>query len=492
MTFSGGHTDSKSVVVKLRRSKSSRFNFTGLLSVAALSLTLTAGVNVAAFSGDLGNRTPAPWTGPVPKAKCGPHDRIETALQGQLTLAERESGASLRPYNCNLELIGQFSGEGAEWQMAWFGDCAYYDTKNTPAQVHPGTVVVDVSNPWYPYATKYLDDPSMAEPWESLKVNDRRQLLGGVQANNGSGDQPGFALYDLSRDCRDPQLLASINLPVPVRGHAGAFAPDGRTYYGTQVAVSFYAIDIADPKNPRFITNWAPADRVGAPHDISVSEDGNRMYVAQPGGVLIQNTNGLVIIDISDIQNRVPNPQPKVISTLFWPDGGAAQEPKSITIGGKPFILFTDELPTSGLGGAGAKASCAQGLPPFGFARLIDISDEKNPVLAAKLMLEVHDPKNCAAVLNDSTDIFIYDSHYCTVDDPQNASLAFCAYFQSGIRIFDISNPYRPREIAYYKPGGIGTANRPGSALSAIVALGQNTHPGLVIIGNFHPRRSAR
>jgi len=68
--------------------------------------------------------------GPVPKANCGPNDRVETALQGQTTLADRLSGQSERAYNCNLELVGQFQGEGSKWQLASFDDCAYYGQFN--------------------------------------------------------------------------------------------------------------------------------------------------------------------------------------------------------------------------------------------------------------------------------------------------------------------------------------------------------------------------
>src|SRR4051794_20254556 len=71
-------------------------------------------------------RAAAPYTGILPRANCGANDRIETGLQGQTTVAERQSGASKTPYNCNLELVGQFTGEGANYQMAWYDNCAYY------------------------------------------------------------------------------------------------------------------------------------------------------------------------------------------------------------------------------------------------------------------------------------------------------------------------------------------------------------------------------
>src|SRR5258706_16007721 len=86
--------------------------------------------------------------GPVPKAQCGPSNRTESGLQGQTTSKERASGDSERGYNCNLELIGQFRGEGAFSQdgPSYFGHCAYMATENNPRQAHPGIVVIDVSN----------------------------------------------------------------------------------------------------------------------------------------------------------------------------------------------------------------------------------------------------------------------------------------------------------------------------------------------------------
>ncbi len=66
----------------------------------------------------------------VPKAICGPEDHTESGLQGQTTVDERSSGDSERAYNCNLELVGEYRGEGAYSQdgPAYDGDCAYYGT----------------------------------------------------------------------------------------------------------------------------------------------------------------------------------------------------------------------------------------------------------------------------------------------------------------------------------------------------------------------------
>jgi hypothetical protein len=81
-------------------------------------------------------------------------------------------------------------------------------------------------------------------------------------------------------------------------------------------------------------------------------------------------------------------------------------------------------------------------------------------------MLEVHDPANCSKVEPDTNfqDVTGYSAHYCSPDNPANAQYLACSYWESGVRVFDIRDPYRPKEIAYYKAPATGTANLPGSS----------------------------
>ena len=148
-----------------------------IATVALLGLLLNTSILLAA------NADPIPWTGPVPKADCGRWDWTESGLQGQTTPWERESGDSEGGYNCNLELVGQFQGEGAKSQggPAYFDHCAYYGTNNNALQQHRGVVVIDASDPGHPRATTYLDDPVMLDPHETPKHNVRRKLLAGAQ-----------------------------------------------------------------------------------------------------------------------------------------------------------------------------------------------------------------------------------------------------------------------------------------------------------------------
>ena len=439
--------------------------------VGAFAIAAVASLGLSLSSSTAGEKSePVPWTKPVPRAECSPGDRTESGLQGQTTPAERFSGHSQGGYNCNLELVGQYRGEGTWSQKgpAYLDDCAYYGTDSNASMQHRGVTVVDASDPRNPRATAYLDDTSsMLDPHENLKSNERRRLLAGAQR-----DGPGFALYDLSADCRFPVRTADIQL-TGSRGHMGGFAPDGLTYYVGQtnrgIGGIMAIVDTTDPSNPKHLLNWQFLGD-GRPHDVNVSKDGTRLYSGQPG--TFGNTgssigpNGLVILDVSDVQNRLANPQIRIVSRLFWADSGQAEQMLPITIKGRRYIISTDE--SGGQGGVGGfPAACARGAHPYGFAQLIDIGDESNPRLVSRLMLEASVNANCQQQLSDPPDVGgarpDYSGERCTVDRESNATMAACGYRDAGLRVFDIRDPYRPKEIAYYKPGAARTAFLPGS-----------------------------
>jgi len=450
----------------------------------------------------------------VPKPHCGPHDSPETALQGQVPAALRAAG--FKGFNCNLELIGQSRGDGGNWQTTEFRDrdrphwfdrwgrwhghkdervCGYHGTAS-PALSGPranlGVPVLDLTDPRHPTPTAHLTTTSMLDPWESLKVNERRQLLAADNGQNGGGG-PEVDIYDISDDCRYPQLLASLpvgtgtdgGLVAPVVGHEGSFAPDGLTYYGGDLRnLQYYAVDTTDPTAPKLLSTWKPG--IANVHGMSISDDGKRGYFVSLGGLsgspsdltnpAVPATNGLLIYDLSEIQKRKPNPQAKLIGSVLWKDGSVAQHTINVKIRGKPYIIFVDEGGSGGISSpAQEAAACAAGLPPFPMARIIDIGDEKNPKIVTRIMTEVHDPANCSKVLPDlvGLSIFTYGTHYCSVDNRHDATTLVCGMFNSGIRVYDIRDPLRVKEIAYYNPAGVttlsGGSNHP---------LGNNFVPG--------------
>ena len=401
----------------------------------------------------------------VPKPTCRSTDKTESGLDGQTTAAEVDAGLNTQGFNCNTDLVGQFQGEGASWQLTAWKTCAYFDQAKNPAETTPGTVVLDVSDPSNPVPTVYLNDVAMNDPWESLKVNPTRQLLGGDQGTYGAPG-PGFSIYDISADCAHPVHNSTVNITGSL-GHTGQWAPDGKTYYITTIAqtsASLLAVDTSDPTNPVGIAIYTPpADVSPVFHDLEFSADGKTAYV----GTIAQGPmNGLVVLDVSDVQDRVANPEIRLITNFTWDDGSTvSQNALPITIAGKPYILFTDE---SGSAGGGTCSTAGNIIYSYGVPRLIDISNPASPVTISKLDMEVSDIANCAASLEvpgtaSGAPLFGASCHYCNVDNVDDAKLAACNCFTAGLRIFDIHDPANPKEVGYYKAPAQGLKLLPGS-----------------------------
>lgn len=404
---------------------------------------------------------PPVFEGPVPEAKCGKGSRPETGLQGQVPLADRKSGRSTKGYRCNLELVGRYQGQGSSWVSQSYRDCAYISTRFPNFSRSPGVQVLDVSDPSNPELVGTLTSPAMLAPWETLKVNPKRGLLAAVTAAQPSGVGAAFFdVYDIKSDCRHPRLLNSVsntNLSVPANtfGHEGNWAHDGKTYWSASALGGLVtAIDVSDPVRPRIV--YVGRTSFGN-HGLSLSSDGNRLYVAQvalPGSEPLQG-NGLQIFDVSQVQARKADPQIEEVSLLTWPDGAGGQHAVPVTYNGRPYLIFVDELKQ-------------------GAARIIDISDEEEPRVVSKLKLEIHLPEDAAEreADNDGVRVFQYDAHYCAVDKQTDPTALACGYFESGVRVFDIRDPREPREIAYFNPPAQAGKNlRLGSSEHAVNPL---------------------
>lgn len=403
------------------------------------------------------------FEGPVGRADCGAGSRPEMGLAGQVPIADRDSGRSADGYTCNLETVGVFDEaegfEGAEWQMAAYGDCAYYSTKLSGGQEKRGTIVLDVSDRANPRFSTNLTSPAMLDSWESLRVHEGRGLLAATFAADLEG--PGFFdVYDVSEDCAHPKLLSSTQFPGV--GHEGNFAPDGRTYYATPGIMpgTVAAIDISEPTAPEIVGSFAMTSSL---HGLGLSPDGSRLYLAHPnedslvsGTVTFSDSitghNGVGIYDASSIQDRSAEPKLRLLGKVTWDDGQDVQHITPFTQNGTPYLLAVDELHNGG-------------------PRVIDASDESNPRVVSKLKLEIQMPENRDLAHRETVGYKTenggqfplgYNSHYCSLDRPVDPSIVACSNFQSGLRVFDIRDLGAPREIGYYNAGGDGV-RRPGS-----------------------------
>lgn len=277
----------------------------------------------------------------TPRATCGPGALPEPDMQGRVP-----GGAAPEGYTCNITQIGHHGATGG-YKALRFTDsagreCAYYDTTllfptnalTLSADPSVGVAVLDMSDPAHPVQTDTLTTPAMLTPHESLELNERRGLLAAVMGNPTA--YPGVIdIYDLNEDCRHPKLQSS--LPVGLLGHESGFAPDGRTFYATSIGTGqITAVDVTNPKLP--VPLWVGDYHS---HGLTLSDDGTRAYVAA-------QDVGVIILDVSEIQHRKPDPQVREISRLSWDTLTIPQVALPVTIGGTPYLVEIDEFSNEG------------------------------------------------------------------------------------------------------------------------------------------------
>jgi hypothetical protein len=407
----------------------------------------------------------------VPTAVCGPGSSPEGDVQGRTPKADYDSGRYLQGYLCNTAEVSHAGTTGGFKTLRYTDPaghtCAFYDSSqltspdalvsNTLNGQGNGVVVLDMADPAHPVKTANLTSLAMLAPHESLLVNQRRGLLVGVLGTAATA--PGaLSVYDVRTDCRHPKLLSQSL--AGILGHETGFAPDGKTLYVSSTIFTLVAVDLTDPTKPRTIFVQPNVQY----HGMRVSDDGRTLYAAhigQPSPGLITGA-GLRILDVSQIQDRVPNPKVTVLSDLTWHGSSIPQVAEPFTRDGHAYVLEVDEF---------VDLYSFSGLTdlvhsPVGAARIINVDDPRHPFQVSDIRLQVHQPAEHAGDERQdpgaSSPLGGYAGHYCSMPTRDNPRIAACSMIGSGLRIFDISDVQHPKEVGYFnKPAKTG-----GSAFS--------------------------
>ena len=379
----------------------------------------------------------------TPDAKCGPGAMPEKT-QGRVPAADYSNGRAAKGYFCNAKEVGHIGDTGGfktfRYVDAHQHVCAFYDgTLLFPTSLAHnantgGTHVLDMSNPAHPVETDTLRTPAMDSPHESLALNAKRGILAAGMGSPATA--PGQVdVYDISQDCLHPTLEST--LPVGFLGHESGFSPDGRTLWiSTTAQPGVTAIDVSNEKLPTIL--WHNTDYTF--HGMNINATGTRLYGADLGNP------GLTILNVSQIQNRVPDPQVTLVSHITWPNVSIPQNTIPVTIKGHKYLVEFDEY----------SRALGQYTPssPVGAARMINIDNEKHPRVVSQMRLTVN---NTAARAGDQKNdpgaqypVQGYAAHYCAVPRLDNPKIVACSFILSGLRVFNISDPLHPREVAYF------------------------------------------
>ena len=387
----------------------------------------------------------------------------EPGLQGQVPKVDQDSGRSLKPYMWNMRLVGQqdVQNRGENGNLGWIGDCAYvaaYFGGNDPLM---GMAVVDASQPKNPELVKLM--PGTPGTRESqVEAHEGRKIVIVMPFRHPKtpyGDPPGpsqLQIYDVSADCKNPVRAGTYDFGNRTT-HEHRISRDGMTVYATRSGTgvpaegqpdpgpTLEAIDISDVANPKKLASWDLKDEPGMPvsgmHDLDVNDEGTRAYTNTRWIIDGVRHQGLTILDTTEIQQRKPNPKIRRISSFNWgpPENfGGTHSAEYITIKGRQYVIALDET-------MGTNAAA-----PWGWGRILDVTDEKYPLQISTITIEAAEERFADQTNPDKA---YYGAHYLGVDDRKNASLAFFSWYSSGLRAWDIRDPYLPKEIGYYIPG---------------------------------------
>ena len=308
-------------------------------------------------------------------------------------------------------------------------DCAYYDTTLLfPTNVldqEGGVNVLDMADPTKPALTARLVTPAMHTPHESLVVSSERGLLAPWPGNLATNVGPDRRLRHLAGlPPPGAELEHAGRLPRPRERHGARRA---HVLLGVARGTTLVAVDISNPSLP--VPIWfGNYDS----HGLSISDDGNRAYVA---GI----NSGLIILDTSQVQARVPNPTMREISRLQWGSMSIPQNAIPITINGHPYAGRDRRVRRPVRGRRRPHHRHRRRDPPAGDLEHAPRGPPARELRRARpTTTGAHNPARATPATT------------ATCPTRVDPGIVACSMILSGLRVFDIRDPAHPHEIAYF------------------------------------------
>jgi hypothetical protein len=166
------------------------------------------------------------------------------------------------------------------------------------------------------------------------------------------------------------------------------------------------------------------------------------------------------VVDVSDFAAGAPAPQPRLItineSRPVWPGPGAHS---AVKLWGRDWVWVSDEV-------YGTATGTGHGCP-WGWARMIDISDPRVPTVEAEYRLPENDPSTCADWNPPRTS---YSAHNPTL----TPHIALSTWHSGGLQAVSIQNAHRPYQLAEFLPEPLDEVMLEDPRLSSDPDTGRN------------------
>lgn len=340
----------------------------------------------------------------------------------------------------------------------------------TGAMEWNGTSILDVADPANPRLVWHIPNDANASSRSVSVVYDytfdgsgRDYLI----RNSEYGEDITFQIFDITDRGTDPSRIALVSEITGTppdscgpgcgggfiqRAHKGWWSPETGYFYAAAGEPGFRStlvqiFDLRDPRNPRFVGRmWIPGQKDGEPgfegqyaHHPNVDEENDRVYIAY------RESGHTASFDISDpaqptlvwsIDLNPPHRGPHTVSPIVYDEvDGFGDDALPRT-----YAFVVDEA------GAAQDLAPCRGVRPKSY--MFDITDETRPLPVS--VWQVPSARYCSKGGR-------FGPHQSaeTINGRLNRfedKLAWVAYFNAGVRLVDLSNPYALREVGYYVP----------------------------------------
>ena len=300
-----------------------------------------------------------------------------------------------------------------------------------------GTSIYDVADPRHPRLLFTMDVPM---GWHSHKVRAQNgiMIVNYEKFREGAPEfGGGLGIFDISKPGA-PKLLCKWRVSSKAGG-VHRFSFDGRYAYISPTAEGYVGnimmiLDLKDPTRPEEVGRWwipgqhtaggeaYPWDNFVTPRCHHPLRLGDRLYVSYWH-------HGFFILDIADMSR--PTLISAVNSSPAHPHPTHTALPIPTPLKGRDILVVADE-----------DVAKLRPSPPA-FTWFYDISDERQPMPISTFQVEGIDPHGEPA------------EHMTGCHQPSEkffGNVLPFAWFAQGLRLLDISDPFKPVEVGFYEP----------------------------------------
>lgn len=390
----------------------------------------------------------------------------------------------------NIEMIGYDDlNKKPGFQLALYrsGEKYYLYTASFR---HNGMNILEVTDPKHPRNVKWWEGPWIDESVRDgqslpkLQIGDdylitahggTMDILHGTPKGNTLPFWGGIMIWSLKEDPENPKLLGKFQCKGSGGVHRFCY-PGGNYVYVVGNCEGFHnfilrIVDISDPANPvevskwyddrQFMLNKSGSDELvlgsyeflHSPFLHACTYKDDVLYMAYAN-------RGMVMLDVSD--KHLPKLIGEIgINPVIGGGSGGAPTHTAYPLGDRPYVVVTTEGERSRYFSNEVTDGPFHKIvtQPMQMIGLVEITDPANPSLISICPYpEVPEGYTHGTNFNIVDGVRVpFGPHNCfdylaPGQYQKYDNLIFNCHFQAGLRVYDVSDPYVPKEIAYFMP----------------------------------------